>query len=220
MILAAAALCCTTAHTPATADHPSSISDSISVYAHIRRQLDSIGIEDQRFRDQLEYLSANHDTLRLKAVMDSMAYGDSRNIRIVSHILDTYGWLGPDRIGPDANSTLFMVVQHSDLSYQQKYLPLMRAAVAAGKALNTSLALLEDRVAIREGRKQIYGSQLAWNMKENSYYVAPLEDPDNVDKRRAAMGLPTMAEYIGSCCNLVWDAAVYKKDMHGLKKMQ
>lgn len=73
--------------------------------------------------------------------------------------LDERGWLGPDVIGQTGNSTLFLVIQHADLVTQEKYLPMMREAVTKGNAKGSSLALLEDRVLIRNGKQQRYGSQ-------------------------------------------------------------
>jgi len=190
--------------------------------ARIKHQLDSIDEVDQRYRAQLETVAARHggDSPQMKMLWDSIRYTDSLNMVYVSHIIDTYGWLGPDEIGSDANRTLFMVVQHSTTPEQQKYLPIMREAVKAGKAKGSSLALLEDRVALREGRAQLYGSQLSWNTITNEYYVQPIEDPDHVDERRAALGLPPMATYILDCCNLVWDVEAFKRDGRSLKRRE
>ena len=43
---------------------------------------------------------------------------------------------------------------------QEDYLPVMREAVAEGKARAHELAMFEDRVAVNHGRPQIYGSQV------------------------------------------------------------
>ncbi|MEZ5038583.1 MAG: DUF6624 domain-containing protein [Saprospiraceae bacterium] len=69
------------------------------------------------------------------------------------------GWLGADVIGNQGNSTLFLVIQHADIETQEKYLPMMRDAVSKGNARASSLALLEDRVALRKGEKQIFSTQ-------------------------------------------------------------
>ena len=106
---------------------------------------------------------------------------DSINLIRITTILDSRGWLGTDIIGEQGNSTLFLVIQHSDIQTQEKYLPMMREAVKDGKAQASSLALLEDRVALRKGRKQIYGSQIGRDPHTQLYYVSPLEGPDNVD---------------------------------------
>lgn len=137
---------------------------------------------------------------------------DSLNLIQIKSLLDKYGWLGADIIGEQGSSTLFLVIQHADIVTQEKYLPIMRGAVKAGKAKGSSLALLEDRVALRKGKKQIYGSQISKDYDTKLYYVLPLEDPDNVDKRRAAVGLQSLAEYV-SYWQIKWDVEQYKKDM-------
>ena len=88
----------------------------------------------------------------------------------------------------------------------------MREAVKNQKARPSQLALLEDRVALRQGKKQIYGSQLAQNQTTLQYYVLPLEDPDNVDKRRAEVGLHPLSIYLENW-NVKWDVEQYKKDL-------
>jgi hypothetical protein len=109
-----------------------------------------------------------------------------------------------------------MVIQHSDLKTQQKYLPMMRTAVKEGKTEARWLALLEDRVALGEGRKQIYGSQIYLNKKTNKSYVAPLEDPDNVDKRRKEVGLDPLSHYLKQW-DLIWNQEEYKKQLPELE---
>jgi hypothetical protein len=127
--------------------------------------------------------------------------------------------VGKDVVGAQANQTLFLVIQHSDLKYQQKYLPMMREAVKKGNAKASSLALLEDRVALREGRKQIYGSQTSMNTTTRKINISPMIDPDNVDKRRAEAGLGTMAEYAAKL-GIVWDLETYKKELPEIQKLE
>ena len=71
----------------------------------------------------------------------------------------------------------------------------MRAAVNNGDAQSSHLALLEDRVALGQGKKQIYGSQIHRDMKTGKYFVAPIEDERHVNKRRADVGLEPLEVY-------------------------
>jgi hypothetical protein len=71
----------------------------------------------------------------------------------------------------------------------------MREAVKKGNALAGNLALMEDRSALEHGKKQIYGSQIGRDMKTGKYYIDPIEDEANVDKRRTAVGLGPLADY-------------------------
>lgn len=142
---------------------------------------------------------------------------DSINLFQVKQILDQYGWLGADVVSDQGNSTLFLVIQHSDLATQEKYLPMMREAVKNGKAAGSSLALLEDRVALGQGKRQIYGSQISRDPETQEYYISPLEDPDNVDKRRAEVGLGPLSEYVIHW-QIKWDIEKYKKDLPKLEE--
>ncbi|MNX82677.1 hypothetical protein D3C86_1144130 [compost metagenome] len=94
---------------------------------------------------------------------------------------------------------------------------MMREAVKKGNARASSLALLEDRVALKQGKKQIYGSQISWNMKTNEGFVAPLEDPDNVDLRRAEVGLPSLQAYLAEM-DMKWDVESYKKELPAIEE--
>jgi len=135
---------------------------------------------------------------------------DSVNTVYISNFLDKYGWLGSNIIGKKANITLFLVVQHSDFQTQQKYLPMLKDAVQMGNALPSNMAMLEDRVLMLDGKKQIYGSQLALDKTTGEYYVHPIEDPENVDNRRAKVGLQKISDYL-SYWNIKWDIEKHKK---------
>lgn len=137
---------------------------------------------------------------------------DATNLIKVQSILDKHSWLGSDSVGKQGNTTLFLVIQHADQATQEKYLPMMREAVKNGKAQSSNLALLEDRVALGQGKRQIYGSQIGQNPETQTYFVLPLEDPENVDKRRSEVGLGPISKYI-SQWQLKWDPIQYKKDL-------
>jgi hypothetical protein len=58
-----------------------------------------------------------------------------------------------------------------------------------------AVAILEDRLRIASGRKQIYGTQLV-KAADGKLEPAPLEDAKHVDLRRDAAGLPPLAQSI------------------------
>jgi hypothetical protein len=184
-------------------------------------QLDSIYEEDQAYRKQIDSIAKKHgwQSKEMTAHWQKINVSDSINLIKVKSILDKYGWLGIDEVGNQGNSTLFLVIQHSDLATQEKYLPIMREAVKQNKASSSSLALLEDRVALRQGKKQIYGSQIGMYPKTNKHYVSPLEDPENVDKRRASVGLGSLSEYV-SQWQIKWDVEKYKKELPKLEQLE
>ena len=173
--------------------------------------LDSIFTEDQSYRREVRDIEKKYGrgSKEMKAQWELINEKDSINIIKIEKILDDKGWLGANVIGEQGNNTLFLVIQHSDLETQLNYLPMMREAVKKGNARGNSLALLEDRVALRQGKRQIYGSQIGRDKETGEFYVSPLIDPENVDKRRAEVGLGTISEYITNW-DMTWDVEKHK----------
>lgn len=179
--------------------------------------LDTIYETDQEPRRRL--MAAERGSEDWQAALRDMIKYDSINTIKVMNILDERGWLGADVIGGKGNQALFLVIQHADLEIQLKYLPMMREAVEQGNARANSLALLEDRVALRQGKLQIYGSQIGTIPETGENYVLPLEDPDQVDQRRASVGLGPLAEYT-AYFGFEWDVEAYKKKLPEYIEMQ
>jgi len=178
----------------------------------LSEELDSILVQDQKYRMQLNAVGTQYgwDSKQVKGLWLLINRADSTNSLRVSKILDERGWLGPDVIGTNGSSALFLVVQHASLKIQEKYLPLLQDAVKKGIEQPSRLALLTDRIAIRNGKKQIYGTQIVQSPDTFTYSISPLEDPDHVDKRRAQMGLGPLADYV-SQWKIKWDVDEYKK---------
>lgn len=185
----------------------------------LAKQLEIVYNDDQTYRQQLDSVQKKYGakSKEMQALWKNLNQQDSINEIKVKAILDKYGWLGANVIGGIGNDALFLVIQHADLTTQEKYLPMMREAVKNGNAKASSLALLEDRVALRQGKKQVYGSQVSWNMETNEYFVLPLIDPDNVDKRRAEVGLPPLASYLSNW-DMIWDVEDYRKNLPKLEE--
>jgi hypothetical protein len=186
---------------------PSVILDSVAAI------LDSIHQEDQRYRNLLQPLTEagyTFDSDTVQQVYARMVRTDSSNMVIVDQILDEYGWLGIDEIGYRANSAIFLVIQHAPHEVQKEYLPAMREAVANGKAAGSSLALLEDRVALGNGEPQIYGSQIVTLHKTNETFVEPIANPDSVNQRRAEVGLGPIEDYVERF-GITWDLEAHKE---------
>jgi hypothetical protein len=182
-------------------------------------ELDTIMQTDQKYRMRIDGVEARHgrDSKEMRELWATINRCDSINLVKVTRILDKIGWPGPDVTGSEGSQALFLVVQHADITAQEKYIPLMRQAVKEKKASPSSLAMLEDRVALRQGKKQIYGSQVGGDGYD--MWVSPLEDPDNVDKRRAEVGLPPLADYVRQW-NIKWDVAEYKKKLPEIEKKE
>jgi uncharacterized protein DUF6624 len=125
---------------------------------------------------------------------------DADNTARMKQIVKQYGWPGPELVGKDGTEAAFLLVQHADAdhAFQKEMLPLVREAYLAKKLMGQDYALLLDRVLVREGKRQVYGTQSTpsnqWKGRQPE--LAPIEDEANVDKRRAEVGLPPLAEYL------------------------
>ena len=112
-------------------------------------------------------------------------------------IVREHGWPGRTLVGEEAMHAAWLVLQHAigEPGVQRGCLPILRAAVERGEATPAQVAYLEDRIAFFERRPQRYGTQFDWD-ERGMLSPWPIEDPEGVDARRAAVGLPPLADRI------------------------
>lgn len=163
----------------------------------LKQELEGIYQTDQGVRSKIDSVQKNFGpkSLEWKALMDEMKAVDERNTKRVTAILDERGYPSPKLVGSTASLTAFLVIQHSDLAVQEKYLPLLRQATQRGELAPSSLALLEDRILTRRDKPQRYGSQVRTDPATGKMGFFPIEDEAHVDERRAAIGLEPLADY-------------------------
>jgi hypothetical protein len=170
----------------------------------LRDELLNLGEEDQQHRLVLHELftkypdgipqSETEKVLELQKAQDAI---DQRNIARLEEIVAQYGWPGKSLVGDKAAQAAFLIVQHAELAYQEKYLPILKDAVSKKEARPSEVAMLEDRVLMRQGKSQIYGTQLVSDASSGGkLQLHPIEDEANVDRRRADVGLPPLREYL------------------------
>lgn len=158
-------------------------------------ELDSILKADQEIRLQLG--NAYKESSDTASIIGKMKVTDSTNLLRITRILDKYGWIGEDKIGWAGASAIWAVIQHSPLETEEKYLPEMIKAVKKGNARSSQLALLEDRVLMFRGEKQIYGSQVITDSLGVTKFW-PIKDEKNVNLRRFFQGLGPIQKYARS----------------------
>ncbi|MBR1473772.1 MAG: tetratricopeptide repeat protein, partial [Paludibacteraceae bacterium] len=86
------------------------------------------------------------------------------------------------------------VVQHSDLDTQKEFYPFLREAAEQGELSIEDMALLEDRIALFEGKPQRYGSQIVED-STGERVIYTLLNTDSVNIWRSAAGMPPLEEY-------------------------
>lgn len=164
----------------------------------LARLLEKIAADDQQFR-QSEWDSTiqkyGMNSNEFIELVRKMNLQDSINMSVVGKIIDKYGWLGTGQVSEKANEALFLVLQHAPLESQLTYLPVLKQAVKSKKAKAADYALLVDRTNMRQGKFQVYGSQLNYDSKGN-LHIYPIYDEPGVNKRRKSVGLPPMEAYV------------------------
>jgi len=115
----------------------------------------------------------------------------------LGEIMDEYGWPTAELVGEEAARAAWLIAQHADrqLDVQRRALRLMQQTVSAGSANLRELAFLRDRTLVNEGRKQIYGTQIA-GVKDGAPVPWPCEEPERMDELRAEVGIEPFDEYV------------------------
>ncbi len=119
---------------------------------------------------------------------------DTTNTQWLKDIVGQKGWPKYSDVGIDGGNAAWLLVQHADADplFQRTCLDLM-SELPGSEVSQANMALLTDRVYLREGKKQIYGTQ--FSVRDGEWVPRDIEDEDNVDARRASVGLPPLAEY-------------------------
>jgi len=120
---------------------------------------------------------------------------DDANTKWLRAIVEKQGWPTMTQVGEDGAGAAWLLVQHADADpkFQRQCLDLM-TKLPKDQVLGKNLAYLTDRVLLAEGKKQLYGTQ--FTLVDGKWIPRSLEDEANVDKRRAELGLPPLAEYV------------------------
>jgi hypothetical protein len=156
----------------------------------LRHRLLAMAEADERLRGELL-----RDGSLFEGYNPRMAELHGRNGRELEAIVDLVGWPGRALAGEDGAEAAWRVLQHAIgcPELQRRCLPLLREAAARGEVPPAYPAWLEDRIAFAERRSQRYGTQFDWD-SEGRMSPWTIADPDGVDARRAAVGLPPLAE--------------------------
>lgn len=129
------------------------------------------------------------------ALNERMTAVDAESREFLKRMMESKGW---PRIGTDGETVAheaWLIAQHADrdVEFQKKVLAILAELHPKGEAKPADYAYLFDRVAVNEKRPQRYGTQ--GGCQGASWEPAELEQPRDVDSRRAAVGLPPLAEY-------------------------
>lgn len=110
---------------------------------------------------------------------------DTRNLQKVVSAISKCGW--PEK----HTQTIWLILRHSPLGVMAYYYPEAEMLSEKGILSKSSFALLQDLLLMSHGYKQLYGTQIV------SGELYKLEDPDNVNERRKAVGMGVIEDFLG-----------------------
>jgi hypothetical protein len=118
------------------------------------------------------------------------------NGALLEQALDALGaWPVRSKYGDEVAGAAFMIAQHaiSRPALQRRVLSLLLAAAEQGEINALDVAYLSDRIAVFEGRAQMFGTQFDWDA-HGQLSPARVDDVGALDERRVSLGLPPIAE--------------------------
>lgn len=143
------------------AHHNNSLTDSIN--ANLKNSL-----KKQLFQKQLYYL-------------------DSLSFDKITHIIEVFGY--PSKaIAGESNNIPFYILSFAPYTIKEKYLNQLILAADRDDISWKSLAYFIDKLKVAKGEKQVYGTQGNYD-KDYHFILYPFIDPDNLNARRAKVGL-------------------------------
>lgn len=135
----------------------------------------------------------------LTAIWQQILPIDEANQKALLAMLPPEGWFPSSKYGKEASRAAFLVVQHANADLWRRFVPILEPLAAKGEVEGGAYALMFDRLALSEGRKQRYGSQMKCD--DGKWVPLPTEEPDGLDQRRAAMGMAPYADYLAGFAN-------------------
>jgi hypothetical protein len=106
-------------------------------------------------------------------------------------LIAVHGWPDETIAGKDGAEAAWFIVQHAigEPEFQREMLRLLRTCAVAKCVPLWHAAYLEDRIAMYEGRPQVYGTQWLDDPRDGRIRPWSLAEPDRVNELRARAGL-------------------------------
>ncbi|HFK5543577.1 TPA: DUF6624 domain-containing protein [Elizabethkingia anophelis] len=120
-----------------------------------------------------------------------------KNAEMLDKIMDEIGYPTAEKVGIEASEAAWLIIQHAigAPNFMKKSVTLLEQEMDDNKDTLKNLAYLKDRIAVFEGKKQLYGTQFDWDeagkLSPNLY-----DEIDEVNKRRKQVGLNSLEEQI------------------------
>jgi hypothetical protein len=171
----------------------------------LQNQLSEILTSDQATRIALDSLARlENEKQQIEVLLEKMIFQDSINQAFVVDYLRSNGWPKEEKVCEIGTDALFFTVQHASPEIQKELLPTILKAAKKNARLARYAPLLIDRIKVREGKPQIYGTQYFYNPETDRAEFFPIEDKKNINELRRKMGYEPI-EYFAQYFEIYWD---------------
>jgi hypothetical protein len=157
----------------------------------VRKSLLDMAEKDQDIRKSfgnIKNLSEKH-----KYTIKEIDDGHTEKLK---QIISKYGWPTISMIGYDGVDAFWLLLQHSpDANFQRDMLPHVEAAFNDGELNSQNYAMFVDRVLVRDGKAQKYGTQIK-EVTNNTPILYSIENSSNINELRASIGLFNLEDYL------------------------
>lgn len=117
------------------------------------------------------------------------------NAKKLNAIIDEVGFPTVEKVGIEASESAWLIIQHaiSEPEFMKKCLKILENGIVENKNYEENLARLSDRIAVLEGKPQLFGTQFDWDING---VLSPnmCDDLSMVNIRRLKIGLNTLEE--------------------------
>lgn len=160
-------------------------------------QLDSLWCEDQRNRTLDRYVRGNEKYDRNSPIAKDSCFNSSYNYnnekeceKFVEKYIEENGIPTINEVTLRGQEALLYIIIHSkDISFQKKYLPIVKESCENGITKWQYYALLYDKIGVKEYNTQRYGTQYRADEKGTVLGMYPLEDKEHLNEWRKQVKL-------------------------------
>ena len=137
--------------------------------------------------------AVNND-VKEKSIKRITEFNEKTELRLCQ-MLKEFGGPTKDRLGEDGlNAAMFLLKSSVRLQLQVALFPIVVESVKKGELSKAEFADYFDRVRVRAGLRQVFGTQAV--ISNGVLVLEPIEDEAYVDDRRKQYGLPPLAIYL------------------------
>ncbi|MFZ6745612.1 hypothetical protein ACO0LC_20500 [Undibacterium sp. JH2W] len=137
---------------------------------------------DQQFGPSAE------NKAKLEKIVLDLRESDQKNRVIVRNIFESCGWPDARQLSYNANTALFLVVQHSNKDDRAKYFPYFEKLYENNQLHSFRYVMMVDRMRYDQGLGQLYGTQFIPG-KEGVEQYGVVDEPEKLNERREKIGM-------------------------------